>query len=78
MRKLWINLRVFQYRFPLPRPRGSRLVEALSPKLARGRSFFGWRAFNKRIGLDSAPAELPFLRNPVALNQRADNLLIHS
>jgi hypothetical protein len=42
----------------IPRPRRSRLIEALSPKLVRGRNFFGWCAFDKRIGLDLAPAAL--------------------
>src|SRR5687767_4396418 len=53
---------------PVPRPRGSRLIEAFSPKLGRRLQCFGRHAFDQWIRLESDPAVLTFCERPLALN----------
>lgn len=59
-----------------PRPRGSRVVEAFSPKLGRRLQCFGRHAFDQWIRLESDPAVLTFCERPLTLDRDPDKLLI--
>jgi len=52
-----------------PRPRGSRLIEAFSPKLGRRLRCLGRHAFDQWIRLESDPNTLAFCERPLALDQ---------
>ena len=60
----------------IPRPRGSRLIEAFSPKLGRRLRCFGRHAFDQWIRLESDPAVLAFCERPLALDEGDNKRLI--
>jgi hypothetical protein len=60
----------------VPRPRGSRLIEAYSPKLGRRLKCFGRHAFEQWIRLESDSAVLTFCERPVAWDQNGEQRLI--
>ncbi len=60
----------------IPRPRGSRLIEAFSPKLGRRLRCFGRHAFDQWIRLESDPAVLVFCERPLALDEGDNKRLI--
>ncbi len=59
-----------------PRPRGSRLIEAFSPKLGRRLRCFGRHAFDQWIRLESDPSVLAFCERPLALDEGDNKRLI--
>jgi hypothetical protein len=60
----------------IPRPRGSRLIEAFSPKLGRRLRCLGRHAFDQWIRLESDPAVLAFCERPLALDEGDNKRLI--
>src|SRR5450631_2171444 len=58
------------------RPRGSRLIEAFSPKLGRRLQCFSDQAFNQWICLEADPSILTFCERPIVLGDDAGNRLV--
>lgn len=67
-------------RFSVPlassRPRGSRLIEAFSPKLGRRLRCFGRHAFDQWIRLEADPKTLTFCERPLAVDQGDDKRIV--
>ena len=67
-------------RFSVPlassRPRGSRLIEAFSPKLGRRLRCFGRHAFDQWIRLEADPKTLTFCERPLAVDHGDDKRIV--
>jgi hypothetical protein len=61
---------------PAPRPRGTRLLEAYSPKLDRRVRFFDHLAFSQWIRLEADPGVSNFCERPARVDRRPDACLI--
>lgn len=60
----------------MARPRGSRLLEAFSPKLGRRVRLFDHRSFRQWLCLEADPAVVAFCERPARLGARPDARLI--
>ena len=60
----------------LPRPRGARVIEAFSPKLARRVQSFGRRAFDLWICLEADPDVVAFCERPTYAGLLTNKTLI--
>jgi hypothetical protein len=58
------------------RPRGSRLIEAFSPKLGRRLRCFGRHAFDQWIRLEADPKTLTFCERPLTVDQGDDKHIV--
>jgi len=58
------------------RPRGSRLIEAFSPKLGRRLRCFGRHAFDQWIRLEADPNTLTFCERPLAVDLGEDKRIV--
>ena len=58
------------------RPRGSRLLEAFSPKLGRRVRLFDHRRFQQWLRLEADPAVLTFCERPARLDPQPDARLV--
>jgi hypothetical protein len=58
------------------RPRGSRLLEAFSPKLGRRVRLFDHRSFRQWLRLEADPAVLAFCERPARLRAQPDARLV--
>lgn len=65
----------FSAPLPLPRPRGSRVIEAFSPKLGRRLQSFGRQAFDLWICLEADPDVVAFCERPAYVDSAAKTLL---
>lgn len=67
-----------RFRVPLevPRPRGCRLLEAFSPKLARAIRLFDRASFEQWIRLEADPTVLSLCERPARLGTNRDGWLI--
>lgn len=59
-----------------PRPRGSRLLTAFSPKLGRTVAFFNHACFDQWIRLEADPSVLAFCERPRRVGSGVDGALI--
>jgi hypothetical protein len=59
-----------------PRPRGSRLLTAFSPKLGRTVRAFGHAAFEQWIRLEVDPRVIAFFEHPCRVGANDDSRLI--
>lgn len=60
----------------MARPRGSRLLEAFSPKLGRRVRLFDHRNFRQWLCLEADPAVVAFCESPARLGARPDARLV--
>jgi hypothetical protein len=58
------------------RPRGSRLLEAFSPKLGRRMRLFDYRSFRQWLRLEADPTVLAFCERPARLGPQPDARLV--
>ena len=58
------------------RPRGSRLLEAFSPKLGRHVRLFDYRSFRQWLRLEADPTVLAFCKRPARLGPQPDARLV--
>ena len=60
----------------MARPRGSRLLEAFSPKLGRHVRLFDYRSFRQWLRLEADPVILAFCERPARLGPQPDTRLV--
>jgi hypothetical protein len=70
------SVRRFGTPVDVPRPRGSRLLEAFSPKLGRRVRLFNHAAFEQWIQLEADPSVLCLCERPQRLGVSGDGRLI--